>query len=194
MFTTSWRSFGGRIDANSGLSIGETKRLETCIPLGKCKWETFFYSPVIPLWSIEFSRRLSGGRRDIGSAGNSSDQTRPSRVSLVGRPGSFREPMSADGLYRVGEPTMPAFDDTQNHHLLWPGCRMHFVVETPATGSGLWFPLRDMDRGDYLELMDDDELAACRQSVAYWNRTNDSKFTIRCDRAQEGTHICRRVV
>lgn len=89
---------------------------------------------------------------------------------------------------------MPAFDDTQNHHLLWPGCRMHFVVETPATRSGLWFPLRDMDRGDYLELMDDDELAACRQSVAYWNRTNDSKFTIRCDRAQEGTHICRRVV
>lgn len=89
---------------------------------------------------------------------------------------------------------MPVFDDTENHHLRWPECRMHFVVETPATKSGLWFPLKDMKRGDYLELLEEEELVACRQMVGYWNRTNDSKFTIRSDRSQEGTHICRRVI
>ena len=88
---------------------------------------------------------------------------------------------------------MPTYDDTQNHHIAWPGCHMHFLVETPATKSGLWFPLRDMQRGDYLELVEEEELLACRQAVAYWNRTSDSKFTIRRDIAQEGTHICRRV-
>lgn len=89
---------------------------------------------------------------------------------------------------------MPVFDDTENHHRRWPRCRMHFLVETPATKSGFWFPLKDMQEGDYLELLEEEELVACRQKVAYWNRTNESKFMIRLDRSQEGTHICRRVV
>jgi len=89
---------------------------------------------------------------------------------------------------------VPSYDDTQNHGILWPSCRMHFMVETPATASGLWFPLKDMDLGDYIELTDEDELKACRQAVAYWNRsTKDSRFSVRADRADEDTYICRRV-
>lgn len=89
---------------------------------------------------------------------------------------------------------MTSYDDTQNHGILWPSCRMHFIVETPATASGLWFPLKDMAVGDYIELIDEDELKACRQAAAYWNRsTKDSRFSVRADRADEDTYICRRV-
>jgi len=88
---------------------------------------------------------------------------------------------------------MPKHDDTENHHLRWPNCRMHFIVETPATRSGLWFPLREMQPGDYLELVEEEELKACRQAVAYWHQTRGGRFMIQADRSQEGTHICRRV-
>jgi hypothetical protein len=70
---------------------------------------------------------------------------------------------------------------------------MHFLVETPATKSGMWFPLKDMEVGDYIELTDDDELKACRQAVSYWNRVQDSHFAIRLDRACDDTYICRRI-
>jgi hypothetical protein len=70
---------------------------------------------------------------------------------------------------------------------------MHFVVETPATKSGLWFPLEDMAVGDYVELLTEEELKACRQVVAYWNRVRDSRFAIRLDVASDDTHICRRI-
>lgn len=88
---------------------------------------------------------------------------------------------------------MPAMDDTSNHEALWPGCRMHFIVETPATKSGLWFPLRDMAVGDYLELVDDDEVKAARRFVSNWHQGHDSRFTVRTDRADPDIHICRRV-
>jgi len=88
---------------------------------------------------------------------------------------------------------MPSYDDTNNHHICWPHCRMHFVVETPATKSGLWFPLEDMAVGDYVELLTEEELKACRQVVAYWNRVRDSRFAIRLDVASDDTHICRRI-
>jgi hypothetical protein len=70
---------------------------------------------------------------------------------------------------------------------------MHFLVETPATKSGMWFPLKDMDVGDYIELTDEDELKACRQAVSYWNRVQDSHFAIRLDKASDDTYICRRI-
>jgi hypothetical protein len=70
---------------------------------------------------------------------------------------------------------------------------MHFLVETPATKSGMWFPLKDMEVGDYIELTDDDELKACRQAVSYWNRVQDSHFAIRLDKASDDTYICRRI-
>jgi hypothetical protein len=70
---------------------------------------------------------------------------------------------------------------------------MHFLVETPATKSGMWFPLKDMEVGDYIELTDEDELRACRQAVSYWNRVQDSHFAIRLDKASDDTYICRRV-
>jgi hypothetical protein len=70
---------------------------------------------------------------------------------------------------------------------------MHFLVETPATKSGMWFPLKDMEVGDYIELTDEDELRACRQAVSYWNRVQDSHFAIRLDKASDDTYICRRI-
>jgi hypothetical protein len=70
---------------------------------------------------------------------------------------------------------------------------MHFLIETPATKSGMWFPLKDMEVGDYIELTDEDELRACRQAVSYWNRVQDSHFAIRLDKASDDTYICRRI-
>lgn len=87
---------------------------------------------------------------------------------------------------------MPSFDDTENHHARWPEARMHFVVETPATRSGYWFPLREMAVGDWLEL-DENEVEACRASVAHQNRGGDVRFRVRRDAAQDGIYICRRV-
>jgi hypothetical protein len=57
----------------------------------------------------------------------------------------------------------------------------------------MWFPLKDMEVGDYIELTDEDELRACRQAVSYWNRVQDSHFAIRLDKASDDTYICRRV-
>ena len=57
----------------------------------------------------------------------------------------------------------------------------------------MWFPLKDMDVGDYIELTDEDELKACRQAVSYWNRAQESRFSIRLDRACDDTYICRRI-
>lgn len=88
---------------------------------------------------------------------------------------------------------MPAMDDSRTHQRLWPGCRMHFIVETPATKSGLWFPLRDMEVGDYIELVDDDEVKAGRQAVNNWHRSHESKFAIRTDRSDYAIRILRRL-
>lgn len=84
-------------------------------------------------------------------------------------------------------------DDTGNHHILYPNCKMHFSVETPYTKSGYWFPLADMEVGDYIELLEEGELEACRNATKGWNRDGDRKYAVRPDRAQEGVYVCRRI-
>lgn len=88
---------------------------------------------------------------------------------------------------------MPAMDDSSTQHALWPGCKMHFIVETRATKSGLWFPLMDMAVGDYIELVDDEEVRVGRHSINNWHRSHESKFAIRTDRADATVHILRRI-
>lgn len=88
---------------------------------------------------------------------------------------------------------MPAMDDSSTQHTVWPNCKMHFIIETRATKSGVWFPLVDMEVGDYIELVDDDELRMARQTVNNWHRSHPDRFTIRTDRSQPAVRILRRV-
>ncbi|NBS71636.1 hypothetical protein EBT31_22400 [bacterium] len=88
---------------------------------------------------------------------------------------------------------MPAMDDSSTQHLYWPGCQMHFIINTRATKSGVWLPLVDMEVGDYIEVVDEDELRIARQVINNWHRSHASKFTIRTDRSNPSVRILRRV-